>query len=71
MSYNLVDKVVNGKVMVDQGIGSCSGGTYENVCAVTDIIKGKRLVQADSISVYILQASLCIMSWLTMVIFLN
>jgi aconitate hydratase len=44
MSYNLVDKVVNGKVMVDQGIvAGCSGGTYENVCAVTDIIKGKRV----------------------------
>ena len=42
MSYKLLDKVVDGKVMVDQGVvAGCSGGTYENVCAVTDIVKGR------------------------------
>ena len=32
----------DGKIHVDQGIvAGCSGGTYENLCAVADILRGK------------------------------
>jgi len=37
----LADKVVDGKILVDQGIiAGCSGGMYENICAAADILKG-------------------------------
>ncbi len=40
---DLVGKVaVDGSIRVDQGIvAGCSGGTFENVCAVAQILKGK------------------------------
>ncbi len=39
---HLVDKVVDGKVMADQGIiAGCSGGTYDNLSAAATIMQGK------------------------------
>ena len=40
---DLVSKVrADGSIYVDQGIvAGCSGGTYENLCAVADILRGK------------------------------
>lgn len=42
VSVNLIDKIVNGKVMADQGIiAGCSGGTYDNLSAAATILKGQ------------------------------
>lgn len=42
VNYSLQDKVVNGKLYVEQGIiAGCAGGGFENICAAADIIKGK------------------------------
>ena len=42
IEYSLQDKLVDGKVMVDQGIiAGCAGGGFENICAAADILKGK------------------------------
>ena len=43
VQMNLVGKVAaDGSIRVDQGIvAGCSGGTFENVCAVAQILKGK------------------------------
>ncbi len=36
----LTDKVINGKIRIDQGeIAGCAGGMYENICAAADIIE--------------------------------
>ncbi|MBQ7691099.1 MAG: hydratase [Muribaculaceae bacterium] len=44
VQVNLVDKVVNGKVMADQGIiAGCSGGTYDNLSAAAAIMKDKSI----------------------------
>ena len=40
-ALDLVSKVHDGAVWVDQGIvAGCSGGTFDNVCAVADILRG-------------------------------
>ena len=43
VEMDLVGKICDdGRIYVDQGVvAGCSGGTYENICAVADIIKGK------------------------------
>ena len=39
---DLVSKIRDGEIYVDQGIvAGCSGGTYDNVCAVADILRGR------------------------------
>ena len=39
---DLVSKVHDGGVWVDQGlVAGCSGGTFDNVCAVADILRGR------------------------------
>ena len=40
---DLVGKICpDGRIYVEQGVvAGCSGGTYENICAVVDIIRGK------------------------------
>ena len=40
---DLVGKICpDGRIYVEQGVvAGCSGGTYENICAVADIIRGK------------------------------
>lgn len=40
VKFNLTDKLVNGKIMVDQGvIAGCSGGMFENICEAAAILK--------------------------------
>ena len=42
VEVRLLDKVIDGKVMADQGIiAGCSGGTYDNLSAAAAILKGK------------------------------
>ena len=39
---NLLSKLRDGEIWVDQGIvAGCSGGTFDNICAVADILRGK------------------------------
>ena len=39
--FSLTSKIVNGKMMVDQGIiAGCAGGTYSSIMAAADILKG-------------------------------
>lgn len=54
VNYSLQDKVVNGKLYVEQGIiAGCAGGGFENICAAADIIKGKSIgAEAFTFSVY-------------------
>ena len=41
-SIDLVSKVHDGAIWVDQGlVAGCSGGTFDNVAAVADILRGK------------------------------
>ncbi len=40
ITLKLTDKIVDGKIRVNQGvIAGCAGGTYENICAAADIIR--------------------------------
>ena len=40
-TLDLVSKVHDGGIWVDQGlVAGCSGGTFDNVCAVADILRG-------------------------------
>ncbi|MDD2968151.1 MAG: hydratase [Lachnospiraceae bacterium] len=40
VDYKLTDKIVNGKLYVEQGIiAGCAGGGFENICAATDILR--------------------------------
>ena len=40
--FTLKNKVIDGKLYVDQGvIAGCAGGGFENICAAADILKGK------------------------------
>ena len=50
----LADKVQDGQVYVEQGIvAGCSGGTYENMMTVADILRGKSIGSgAFTMSVY-------------------
>lgn len=44
VDYSLQDKVVDGKLYVEQGIiAGCAGGGFENICAAADIIKGRNI----------------------------
>ncbi len=54
VDYSLQDKIVNGKLYVDQGIiAGCAGGGFENICAAADIIKGHYIgSDAFTFSVY-------------------
>lgn len=41
-SIDLLKKLRDGAIWVDQGeIAGCSGGTFDNLCAVADILRGK------------------------------
>ena len=52
--YTLRDKVIDGKLYVEQGIiAGCAGGGFENICAAADILKGKSIgADAFTLSVY-------------------
>lgn len=54
LDYSLKEKLIDGEFYVEQGIvGGCSGGTYDNVLAVADILKGNSIGNGEfSLSVY-------------------
>jgi len=54
VSLKLLDKIENGKLKVSQGvIAGCAGGTFDNLCAVADIVDGKSIGNDEfSFSVY-------------------
>ncbi len=54
LSFNLTSKLVNGRLRVDQGIVvGCSGGTFENIVAMAQILDGKSTGNGDfGLSVY-------------------
>lgn len=54
VEFNLTDKVVDGKIMVEQGIvAGCSGGTYENIAIIADMLDGQSVGHDDfMMSVY-------------------
>ena len=57
VDYSLQDKVIDGKLYVDQGIiAGCAGGGFENLCAAADIIKGKS-IGADEFTLSVYPAS--------------
>ena len=42
VDFKLMDKVVDGKIMIDQGvIAGCAGGMFENICEAAAILDGK------------------------------
>ena len=56
--FSLRDKVINGKLYVDQGIiAGCAGGGFENICAAADILKG-RSIGADEFTLSVYPASM-------------
>ena len=55
--YTLRDKVVDGKLYVDQGIiAGCAGGGFENICAAADILRGSS-IGADAFTLIVYPAS--------------
>ena len=52
--FSLKNKVVDGKLYVDQGIiAGCAGGGFENICAAADILRGRSIgSDAFTLSVY-------------------
>ncbi len=52
--YTLKDKVVDGRLLVDQGIiAGCAGGGFENICDAADILRGQNIgSDAFTLSVY-------------------
>lgn len=54
VNYSLRDKIVSGKLYVEQGIiAGCAGGGFENICAAADILYGKGIgVDEFTLSVY-------------------
>ena len=57
VEYSLQDKIVDGKLYVEQGIiAGCAGGGFENICAAADIIKG-RYIGADAFTFSVYPAS--------------
>ena len=52
--FKLSDKIIDGNIMVDQGIiAGCAGGTYENILAAADILRnGSTGHDEFSLSVY-------------------
>ncbi len=42
VDFRLMDKVVDGKILIDQGvIAGCAGGMFENICEAAAILDGK------------------------------
>ena len=52
--FTLRNKVIDGKLYVDQGIiAGCAGGGFENICAAADILRGTSIgADAFTLSVY-------------------
>ena len=54
LEYKLSNKIINGSFRTDQGvIAGCAGGTFDSICAASDILKGKN-ISADefALSIY-------------------
>ena len=57
VDYSLQNKIIDGKLYVDQGIiAGCAGGGFENICAAADIIKG-RYIGSDEFTFSVYPAS--------------
>lgn len=57
VNYTLKDKVINGRLYVEQGvIAGCAGGGFENICDATDIMNGK-FIGNDTFSLSVYPAS--------------
>ena len=57
VDYSLQDKIVDGKLYVDQGIiAGCAGGGFENICAAADLIRG-HYIGADEFTFSVYPAS--------------
>lgn len=57
VEFTLKDKVVDGRLYVEQGIiAGCAGGGFENICAAADILKGKS-IGADEFTLSVYPAS--------------
>lgn len=54
VDYKLRDKVIDGRLYVEQGIiAGCAGGGFENICEAADLIRGKYTGAGEfSLSVY-------------------
>ena len=54
VEFSLTDKIVNNKLLVEQGIiAGCAGGGFENICIANDILKGKSIgVGEFNLSIY-------------------
>ena len=54
VDFTLKNKVINGKLMVEQGIiAGCAGGGFENICAAADIMRGSYIGSGGfTLSVY-------------------
>mgnify|MGYP001186073288 CR=1 FL=1 len=54
LRLELSNKVVNGRLKVDQGVvAGCAGGTFENICELAEILNGRSIGQGEfSLSVY-------------------
>jgi len=54
VKYTLKDKIIDGKLYVEQGvIAGCAGGGFENICAAADILKGHSIGSDEfTLSVY-------------------
>ncbi|MCI8640252.1 MAG: hydratase [Coprococcus sp.] len=58
VEYSLQNKVIDGKLYVDQGIiAGCAGGGFENICAAADILRGK-YIGADEFTFSVYPASM-------------
>ena len=58
VDFTLKNKVINGKLMVDQGIiAGCAGGGFENICAAADIMRGS-YIGADGFALSVYPASM-------------
>ena len=54
LEVKLIDKLVNGRLRVQQGsIGGCSGGSFENICAAAAILKNQKIdLDGFAMSIY-------------------
>lgn len=54
LRLELRNKIVNGRLKVDQGVvAGCAGGTFENICNMADILKDKSIGQGEfALSIY-------------------
>jgi len=54
VEISLTDKIIDDKLMVEQGIiAGCAGGGFENICIARDILKGKSIGTGEfNLSIY-------------------